>query len=187
MEPCSRTDPSKVVSRMSPMGLRRGLHRSGGERGDEEAEDERIGLPPAAEVVARCPDLEPRRPAPVEAPSETIERRERLGGGGFQHRFPAARDALGAYPDLPGIFIDRALRSQLGLAQPQLAVVRVRASRKDQVTKELREMLLVVVLAFIGLLQVVKVGWTWVGFLVLATAIVVGIVGMRLRSRLREV
>jgi hypothetical protein len=122
-----------------------------------------------------------------EAPSETIERRERLGVGGFQHRFPAARDALGVYPDLPGIFIDRALRSELGLAQPQLAVVRVRASRKDQVTKELREMLLVVVLAFIGLLQVVKVGWTWVGFLVLATAIVVGIVGMRLRSRLREV
>jgi hypothetical protein len=122
-----------------------------------------------------------------EAPAELIDRRERLAAGGFEHRFPAARDALGVYPDLPGIFIDRALRSQLGLIQPQLGVVRVRASRKDQVTKEMREMLLVVVLAFIGLLQVVDVGWTWVGFLVLATAIVVGIVGMRLRSRLREI
>jgi len=122
-----------------------------------------------------------------EAPSETMDRRERLGGGGFQHRFPAARDALGVYPDLPGIFIDRALRSELGLVQPQLAVVRVRASRKDQVTKEMREMLLVVVLAFIGLLQVVDVGWVWVPLLVLASVIVLGIVGMRLRSRLREV
>ncbi len=122
-----------------------------------------------------------------EAPSDIIERRERLGGGGFQHRFPAARDALGVYPDLPGIFIDRALRSQLALDQPQLAVVRVRASRKDQVTKETREMLLVVVLAFIGLLQVVEAGWIWVGFLLAAATIVFGIIGMRLRSRLREV
>ena len=122
-----------------------------------------------------------------EAPSDTIERRERLGGGGFEHRFPAARDALGVYPDLPGIFIDRALRSELGLAQPQLAIVRVRASRKDQVTKEAREMLLVVVLAFIGLLQVVDIGWTWVAFVLLAAIIVLGIVGMRLRARLREV
>lgn len=122
-----------------------------------------------------------------EAPAEIIDRRERLGGGGFEHRFPSARDALGVFPDLPGIFIDRALRSQLGFVQPQLAVVRVRANRKDQVTKEMREMLLVVVLAFIGLLQVVDVGWVWVPLLFLATLMVVGIVGMRLRSRLREV
>jgi hypothetical protein len=122
-----------------------------------------------------------------EAPAEILDRRERLGGGGFEHRFPSARDALGVYPDLPGIFIDRALRSQLGFVQRQLAVVRVRASRKDQVTKEMREMLLVVVLAFIGLLQVVDVGWVWVPLLFLATLMVVGIVGMRLRSRLREV
>lgn len=54
-------------------------------------------------------------------------------------------------------------------------------------TKEMREMLLVVVLAFIGLLQVVDVGWVWVPLLFLATLIVVGIVGMRLRSRLREI
>jgi hypothetical protein len=66
-------------------------------------------------------------------------------------------------------------------------VVRVRASRKDQVTKETREMLLVVVLAFIGLLQVVDIGWTWVAFVLVAAIIVLGIVGMRLRSRLREV
>lgn len=121
-----------------------------------------------------------------EAPDETLARRERLTGGGIQHRFPSARDALGVYPDLPWIFMDRALRNRLGLAQP-LAVVRVRASRKDQVTKELREMLLVLVIAFIGLLQVVDVGVAWVAFLVLATALVVGAVGMRLRSRLRSV
>jgi hypothetical protein len=48
-------------------------------------------------------------------------------------------------------------------------------------------MLLVVVLAFIGLLQVVDLGWTWVAFLVLAASIVLGIIGMRLQSRLREV
>jgi hypothetical protein len=48
-------------------------------------------------------------------------------------------------------------------------------------------MLLVVVLAFIGLLQVVDVGWSWVALVLLAGMIVLGIVGMRLRSRLREV
>jgi hypothetical protein len=122
-----------------------------------------------------------------EAPDDTLERRDRLIGGGFQHRFPAARDALGVYPDLPWIFIDRALRSRLALTQPQLAVVRVRASRKDQVTKELREMLLVIIIAFIGLLQVVDVGWAWVAFLVVAVTAVGGVVGMRLRSRLRSV
>jgi hypothetical protein len=63
----------------------------------------------------------------------------------------------------------------------------VRASRKDQVTKELRELLLVMVLAFIGLLQVVDVGWAWVAFLVVAVTAVGGVVGMRLRSRLRSV
>lgn len=120
-----------------------------------------------------------------EAPDETIQHRERVSGGGFQHRFPAARDALGVHPDLPWIFIDRTLRSQLGVAGLHLAVVRVRASRKDQVTKELREMLLVVVLAFVGLLQVVHGGWLWVSLLA-ATALVLGIVGMRLRARLRE-
>ncbi|HET6952009.1 MAG TPA: hypothetical protein VFI47_16630 [Acidimicrobiales bacterium] len=121
------------------------------------------------------------------APDDTLNRRERLAGGGFQHRFPSARDALGVYPDLPWIFIDRALRGRLALTQPRLAVVRVRASRKDQATKELREMLLVVVIAFIGLLQVVDVGWAWVVFLVLATAVVATVVGMRLRSRLRAI
>jgi hypothetical protein len=152
-----------------------------------------IGIESGDRVVIEGLPAEPGEPLRTvtvrafEAPGETIERRERLGGGGFEHRFPAARDALGVYPDLPGIFIDRALRSQLGLAQPQLAVVRVRASRKDQVTKETREMLLVVVIAFIGLLQVVDIGWTWIAFVLLAAFIVLGIIGMRLRSRLREV
>jgi hypothetical protein len=120
-----------------------------------------------------------------EAPDDTIQRRERVSGGGFQHRFPAARDALGVHPDLPWIFIDRTLRSQLGVADLHLAVVRVRASRKDQLTKELREMLLVVVLAFVGLLQVVHGAWL-AAALVAATVVVFGIVGMRLRARLRE-
>ncbi len=121
-----------------------------------------------------------------EAPDETVERRERLTGGGYQHRFPSARDTLGVHPDLPWIFIDRALRSRLGLAQPHLAVVRVRASRRDQLTKELREMLLVLVIALIGLVQVVDVGWAWLAFGVVAAAAVAGVVGARLRSRLRS-
>jgi hypothetical protein len=48
-------------------------------------------------------------------------------------------------------------------------------------------MLLVVVIALIGLLQVVDIGWTWIAFVLLAAFIVLGIIGMRLRSRLREV
>jgi hypothetical protein len=119
-----------------------------------------------------------------EAPDETVERRERITGGGYQHRFPSARDTLGVHPDLPWIFIDRALRSRLGLTQAHLAVVRVRASRRDQLTKELREMLLVLVIALIGLVQVVDVGWAWVVFGAVAVAAVAGVVGMRLRSRL---
>jgi hypothetical protein len=48
-------------------------------------------------------------------------------------------------------------------------------------------MLLVIIIAFIGLLQVVDVGWAWVAFLVVAVTAVGGVVGMRLRSRLRSV
>jgi hypothetical protein len=117
-----------------------------------------------------------------EAPDDTVDRRERISGGGFQHRYPSARDALGVHPDLPWIFVDRDLRNQLGLTR--LAVVRVRASRRDQLTKELREMLLVLVIALIGLVQVVDVGWAWVAFGVVVAAAVAGVVGMRLRSRL---
>ncbi len=175
-----RVQAAEMVTSERPAALltRLGLELVGIESGDRVVVE---GLPrepggELAHVTVRA----------FEAPDETVERRERLTGGGYQHRFPSARDTLGVHPDLPWIFIDRALRSRLGLAQPQLAVVRVRASRRDQVTKELREMLLVLVIALIGLVQVVDVGWAWLVFGVVAAAAVAGVVGMRLRSRLRS-
>jgi hypothetical protein len=173
-----RVQAAEMVTSERPAALltRLGLELVGVESGDRVVIE---GLP-------RDPGgrLERATVRAFEAPDETVERRERLTGGGYQHRFPSARDTLGVHPDLPWIFIDRALRGRLGLTQPQLAIVRVRASRRDQLTKELREMLLVLVIALIGLVQVVDVGWAWVVFGLVAVAAVAGVVGMRLRSRL---
>jgi hypothetical protein len=173
-----RVQAAELVTSERPAALltRLGLELVGVESGDRVVIE---GLP--REAGGRLAHVTVRA---FEAPDDTVERRERVTGGGYQHRYPSARDALGVHPDLPWIFIDRALRGRLGLAQPQLAVVRVRASRRDQLTKELREMLLVVVIAVIGLVQVVDLGWAWVAFGLLALLSVAGVVGMRLRSRL---
>ncbi|MBN6034071.1 hypothetical protein [Amycolatopsis sp. 195334CR] len=87
--------------------------------------------------------------------SEVVQqRRESLHGGDLSCRFPSSRDALAVYPDLPWVFLDSATRSALHLAGQKLATVRLRPSRRYQLRKEMREMLLLLGLAFIGLVSI---------------------------------
>lgn len=117
-------------------------------------------------------------------PEETMQRRERLSGGGITSRFPSAKDTLGVFPDLPWLFLDSSARSQLGINGRRLSVVRVRASRRFQLVRELRELLLVLVLAFLGLASVIETGWLL--FIVLAGVLVLAlfVIRMRLKQRL---
>jgi hypothetical protein len=117
-------------------------------------------------------------------PEDTVERRRRISGGDLDSRFPSARDALGVYPDLPWIFLDSTSRSTLGVAKTKLAVVRVRAGRRHQLSREMRELLLLLVLAFVGLASVVESRALLTGVLVLVLAATGFVVRSRLRSRL---
>ncbi|MFE7299317.1 hypothetical protein [Streptomyces sp. NPDC057579] len=114
---------------------------------------------------------------------EVQQRRESLHGGDQTGRFPSSRDALGVFPDLPWVFLDRSTRVSLGLVGQTLGTVRMRASRRYQFAKELRELLLLIGLAFFGLVALVKNCWRWVllGGLV---ALVIVVVTVRMRGRL---
>lgn len=114
--------------------------------------------------------------------SEPVQQlRESLHGGDETGRFPSARDALGVFPDLPWMFLDRATRAELGLADHKLGTVRVRVSRTHQFVKELREMLLLVSVAFIGLVSAFE-GTAL--RLTLLGVLVAGVVTVRMRARL---
>ncbi len=113
-----------------------------------------------------------------------VDRRCLLEGGALDSRFPSARDALGVYPDLPWVFLDSALRARLGLAGQKLGVVRIRASRRYQVIKELREMLLLLTIAFLGLITLFDNLLARLGVLVVLVIAVLSVVTTRLRSRL---
>ncbi|SDZ24746.1 hypothetical protein SAMN05421504_11173 [Amycolatopsis xylanica] len=119
--------------------------------------------------------------------SEAVQqRRESLHGGNLSCRFPSARDALAVYPDLPWIFLDSATRTALGLADRKLSTVRLRPSRGYQLRKELREMMLLIGVAFIGVVSIVKsdtTQWVMLGALVLFAG---GVVTMRMRGRLKH-
>jgi hypothetical protein len=115
------------------------------------------------------------------APESLLTRREDLSGGSFITRFPSASDALGVYPDLAWIFLDAANREQAGLGSSKLAVVRLRASRRFQLMRELRELLLLLVLAFIGIATAVKSKLV----LLIVPFIIIGMVVV-IRSRLRQ-
>ena len=110
--------------------------------------------------------------------------RERDQGGDFTVRYPSARDALGIHPDIPWIFLDKTTRALLGLGRQQLATVRVRASRSFQLRQEVREMLLILVIALLGLVGLIdqpagQIGIVSAMILVIGAAIVV-----RMRGRL---
>lgn len=114
------------------------------------------------------------------------DQRKELHGGDLTSRYPSARDAVGSFPDLPWVFLDRRLWWALGLEEQKMAVVRIRSSRSHQLKKELREMLLLLALAFIGIAEVVEaVPIRWLMIVVLALAVSVTVV-VRLRGRLSE-
>lgn len=88
-------------------------------------------------------------------PDVVRDRRERLSGGSLVSRFPSSADSLGVVPDLPWIFLDATVRRHLNLGSAKLSVVRARASRRFQVERELREILLVIALAIVGVATVI--------------------------------
>ncbi|WP_310725599.1 hypothetical protein [Streptomyces sp. N2A] len=104
------------------------------------------------------------------------KRREELHGGDFLSRFPSPLDALAVYPDLPWVFLDSSTRARLGLSDRKLCTVRMRTSRRYQFTKELRELLLLIGLAFIGLVALAPdnaLRWSLLGLLTVLPAVVV--------------
>lgn len=117
-------------------------------------------------------------------PDAVRERREQYAGGDFTSRFPASSDALGVFPDLPWIFLDASERRQLGIGGSKLAVVRVRASRRFQMERELREILLVITLAIIGLATVINNHAVMLMLVSVLLAGACGIVLLRVRRRL---
>jgi hypothetical protein len=117
------------------------------------------------------------------AATEAIrEQRERVHGGGLDTRYPSARDALGVHPDLTWIYLDSSTRGLLGTQD--LGTVRVRASRSFQLRHELREMLLVLSIAFLGLVELVTTTWARLVAIVVMVLLVVLAVSVRMRGRL---
>lgn len=122
----------------------------------------------------------------IRTSEEVQERRKELHGGDMTSRYPSSLDALGTFPDLPWVFLDRRLWSGLGLEGQWLATVRIRCSRSYQLKKELREMVFLLGIAFIGIVTVLKnVVWQAVSLAILV--LLVGfVVNIRLRSRLDQ-
>lgn len=92
----------------------------------------------------------------VVATEALVAERQALTGGGIESRYPSARDALGVWPDLSWAFLDQATREDLNLGSSKVAAVRIRASRRDLLLKEARELVLLLVLAAIGLLALIE-------------------------------
>ncbi|MEU8528351.1 hypothetical protein AB0C77_22555 [Streptomyces sp. NPDC048629] len=115
------------------------------------------------------------------------ERRETLHGGDLGGRFPSSRDALGVFPDLPWAFLDSASRSYLGLGGVKLATVRIRSSRSYQLKKELRELLFLLGIAFIGVVTIIEGALFQLGSLAVLLVVVTSVVTARMRGRLSRV
>jgi hypothetical protein len=142
-------------------------------------------------VIEGVPDLDDQRPPEVRlrvvtATDEFMERRRALVGGNALSRYPSALDTFGVWPDLPWVYLDAGVRERLKLGSSRLAAVRIRASRRDQIAKELRELILVLAVALVGVLTVVQ-DVRWMGFwvaLIICSALVV--VMLRLRRRISK-
>ena len=118
-------------------------------------------------------------------PGDVQQRRETIGGGQLDSRFPSARDALAVHPDLPWLFLDSVARTSLGLTG-KLAAVRVRASRRYQWSEEIRELLLLLVIAFVGLASLIRSLPVLLGALGGISLVTVLLIRTRLRLRLRS-
>jgi len=91
-----------------------------------------------------------------EVPDDILAERERVSSGTWGARFPGVRETLGVWPDIPTIFLDSSIRARLGISAQQLGTVRARPARRQQVGAELREMMLILAVALIGLLSIVE-------------------------------
>jgi hypothetical protein len=155
----------------------------------EESSLELLGMQSGDEVIIEGL-AEPGEPIPLIRLkafriSEAIrKRRLEVYGGDFSCTVPSSRDALGVYPDLPWIFLDARSRALLGLGTQQLACVRIRCSRSYQLRKELREMVLVLSVAFLGLAVVLPGTVVRLTSLIGLLLTVTVIVTFRLRGRI---
>ena len=111
-------------------------------------------------------------------------RRESLHGGDFGARFPSTRDALGVHPDLPWIYLVDTTQRRLKLRAASLGTVRVRSSRTFQLRKEIREIALLLGIAYIGVLQLIAHRPTQLAALGALLSIVAATVLLRMRGRL---
>ena len=128
--------------------------------------------------------LQPVRLRSIELGDSIGDRRRALSGGGFESRFPSSSDALGVFPDLPSVFLDAAIRHRLGLGNANLTAVRIRASTRHQLLTQLREVLLVLVLALVGLISILPSGAGLTAAIVLICLIAILVVIFRLRGQL---
>ncbi len=92
-------------------------------------------------------------------PEDVWQERVRVSDGSWDDRFPGARETLGIHPDIPTLFIDASTRARLGLREQQLGVVRARPARLQQFGNEAREMLLLLAIAFIGIVGIIPNLW----------------------------
>ena len=110
-------------------------------------------------VMEGAPDEDGEVPSVVlkvfEVPADVEENRRRVTGGSWGARFPAATETLGVNQDLPMAFVDAELRSRLNVNGQTLGTVRVRPGRLHRFYAELREILLVLAVALLGVVTVV--------------------------------
>lgn len=149
-----------------------------------------LGIQPGSRVVLEGVPSDQGGDVPTvkvkahEAPQEILDRRAQLSGGGHESRFPSSRDALAVYPDLPWVFLDAATRTRLGLGAHRLCVVRIRAARADQALTELRELMLLFILAAVGVATVNPSPAFVFAFLTLLVLVTALLARARLRRRL---
>lgn len=122
----------------------------------------------------------------VAASANIVEDRKELIGGAAESRFPSALDTLGVSPDLAWAFIDQATRARLNLDDSRVSVVRVRASRRDLLLKETRELVLLLAIAALGLLALVEDPVARVVSIGTVLAVGVGIIATRLRRKVAK-
>ena len=124
---------------------------------------------------------------------QTLERRTAMQSGGWLSAYPKAEIALGLAQDLPPLFIDSALRTRLFGKQhgQKVGTVRVRASRPEQVRREIREFVLVVLFSLlIAILTGEATAFSYEPWQVWAFALVLlgtlAVLVLRVRSRYRH-
>lgn len=128
-----------------------------------------------------------------ELDEQTLERRTAMQNGGWLSAYPKAEIALGLAQDLSPLFIDSALRTRLFGSQhgQKVGTVRVRASRPDQIRRELREFAIVVLFSLIIAILSGDTGvfafdvWQLWAFITVLLA-TLGLLIVRVRSRYRH-